>query len=477
MTRSAPDGDGLFFGMVAAYCVIYIAFYPASYSISDESCIIALARAISHGTVFLDSPLWGLTIGDRIISKYSAFHAAMLTPLMLVSWRAMFLLGAAAFLAGAFIIRAMLRRVGIASGWCFLYFMLAGALFYSQTVLAAVPAAVAGLFGASLCLRDEPRPFAAGLALGAATLIHPWTGPFAVVFTFVWSAEQGARRVSSFLSMLSGALPALIALMAYNHATTGSAFRDAYTILGHQYSFGGDHLAGFLPFYFFSLAIFPIAGWAAFSRRWSGTWAIPAVCAVTIAMASLYYYRDGLNVGSARNTFAALLAGFIPGQRFLLPASMLACLPAARLLNSRTDLLSRGAGKIAAFAVFVVSFLLLTIAHQSYLDAHAKVQRTLADKLPADAKVASSGDATKEFAPTRSVFTGAYELETSDALPGDQYFALLETPGGDPPPDWAANHTVSRIPIRSWAWNRDLLIGAPTSGGKQQQRSDNHQGH
>ena len=473
IARSAPVDDGLFFAMVAAYCVIYLAFYPASYSISDEGCIIALARAISHRTIFLDSPLFGLMLGDRVISKYSAFHAAMLVPFMLVSWRVMFLLSAAWFLAGAFIVRSMLRRAGLASGWCFLYFMLAGALYYSQTVMAAVPATVAGLFGASLCLRDEPRPFPAGIALGAATLIHPWMGPFAVVFTVVWSAEQGARRISALILMLAGALPAIAALMAYTHATTGSAFRDAYTILGHQYSFGGDHLASFLPFYFFSFAIFPLAGWAGFSRRWSGTWAIPAVCAVTIAMASLYYYRDGLNVGSARNTLAALLAGFIPGQRFLLPASMLACFPAARFLSSNSKLLERGIGKVCALAVFAGSFLILTLAHRSYLNAHAKVQNALADTVPSDAKVASSGDATKEFAPTRVFFTGVYDLGTAAALPSDDYFALLALPGGEPPADWASNHAVSRIPIRSWVWNRDLLIGVPNQG----QRSDNHEGH
>ncbi|HUA35982.1 MAG TPA: hypothetical protein VMA09_20390, partial [Candidatus Binataceae bacterium] len=226
------------------------------------------------------------------------------------------------------------------------------------------------------------------------------------------------------------------------------------------------HLAGFLPFYFFSLAIFPIAGWAAFSRRWSGTWAIPAVCAVTIAMASLYFYRDGLNVGSARNTFAAMIAGFIPGQRFLLPASMLACFPAAQFLSSRSGLLERGIGKTAALTAFAASFLLLTLAHQSYLNAHKRVQFALADSLPSDAKIASSGDALKEFAPTWAIFTRAYNLDTGEALPSGDYFALLETPGGNAPAGWAAHHAVRRIPIRSWVWNRDLLIGAPATDSR-----------
>ena len=41
-------------------------------------------------------------------------------------------------------------------------------------------------------------------------------------------------------------------------------------------------------------------------------------------MASIYYYRDGLGYG---------VAGFLPAQRFLLPASLLACVPAAAPLQ------------------------------------------------------------------------------------------------------------------------------------------------
>lgn len=457
----------MFFGMVAAYVAIYLAIYPASYSISDESCIIALAQALRHGTIFLDSPIWGLPLEGRVISKYSAFHAALLIPALSIWWRGMFLVAAGFFIAGAFVLRAMLRRAGLGSGWCVLYFMLAGALYYSQTVMAAVPASVVGLFGVSLCLRERARPLLAGLALGAATLLHPWMAPYSVVFTIVWSVEQGTERILSSAGMLLlGAIPSIAALMAYNHATTGSAFRNAYTILGHQYSFDGQHLGAFFVFYFFSFAVFPFAGWSALSRRWSGTWAIPAVCAVTIAMASLYFYRDGLNVGSARVGSAALIAGLIPGQRFLIPASMLACLPAARFLSARISGLSPAAvsrGRIAALGVFVISFVLITLAHQSYLGAHARVQQTLAAKIPHQAKIVTAGDASKEFAPAAFAFEGAYLLDDNEPVPPGQYFAVLRLPGGEAPPAWVGGHNVSRFPIRSWVWNRDLLIGSPAN--------------
>jgi len=38
----------------ALFLVIYVVFFPATYSIEDESNIISLAAALGHGTVFLD---------------------------------------------------------------------------------------------------------------------------------------------------------------------------------------------------------------------------------------------------------------------------------------------------------------------------------------------------------------------------------------------------------------------------------------
>ncbi len=65
-----------------------------------------------------------------------------------------------------------------------------GALYYTQSLVAAVPAAVVGLFGVSLLLRERPRPMLAGLMLGASVLLHPWMGPFAIVSAAAWLLEN-----------------------------------------------------------------------------------------------------------------------------------------------------------------------------------------------------------------------------------------------------------------------------------------------
>ena len=373
--RFGLEREWAFAAMLAAYGVIYLAWYPATYTISDEGDYIVLARAIWHGTIFVDraGAFWGLPFGRHLVSKYSAFHAALLAPAFAVDWRLMFLVAAGFFILGAFILRGIYRRRGLGSGWCLLYFMLAGGLYYSQTVMAAVPAAVMGLAGVALCLRDPPRPLLAGFAFGASILLHPWMGPLAAMFGLVWSIEQGRAGIARAAGYLAlGVLPAALAIMTYNIATTGSPFQDVYTALGSQYEFTGERLPGFFYFYALSFAIFPIAGWSAFWRRFSGTWAIAATCALGLAMCSLYFFRDGLRTGSASIGSFAFLAGGIPGQRFLLPISTIACIPAARFLSAialRIPVRLRSAARVAAVVAFAIFFAGLSFTHSSYIRA------------------------------------------------------------------------------------------------------------
>ena len=461
--------EPLFAGFLLTFCLIYTLWYPATISIDDESSIVALAWSIEHGTVFTENagPLWGLPVGGHSISKFSPFHAALLVPAMALNWRLVFLVSAAFFVAGAFIVRGMLLRDGLGSGWTALYFLLAGALYYSQTALAAVPAAVMALLGVSLCLRDVPRPFLAGLAFGVSVLLHPWMGPIALVFCAVWIIEN---RLGGMIALMLGALPSVALLAAYNVVTTGSPVRNVYTILGHQHLFGGTHFFSFLTFYVASLVIFPLAGWSAFFPRWTRSWAVPAVGAVVIAMGSLYYYRDGLNFGSARVPAGiAAMAGLVPGQRFLLPFSMIACVPAARFLNSRLlawDTTWLTAVRVAAIATFVVGFVMLSVFHQAYLRAFANIQQAIRQNIPPDAPVAVDPELAKEFAPLPAVYSRVTVLDVTDAPPSGEHIAILLPPGQSPPDSLTHNRKSTNVNIRSWVWNRDLLIIQPAQNGR-----------
>ena len=456
--------EWLFAGLLAAFCVIYALWYPASISILDESSTVALAYSLEHGTVdtTIAGPFWGLPVGSRSISKFSPFHAAILVPAMAISWRLVFIVTAGFFVAGAFIVRAMLLRDGLGSGWTALYFLLPGGLYYSQTIMAAIPAAVMLLLGVSFCLRNPPRPLLAGLAFGASVLLHPWMGPIAIVFCGVWTLE---RRLRGLLGLIVGALPSIVLLGAYNFVTTGSPIQNVYTILGHQHLFQGYHFLAFFTFYAASLAIFPLAGWSAFFRRWTGTYAVPAAGAVVFAMASLYYYRDGMNLGSERvPRVVAEFAGLVPGQRFLLPFSMIACIPAARFLNSRLsdwDTARLTAARVVALAAFVFGFVLLSIFHQTFLQTAADIQQALHENIPPDAPVAVDYKVFQELPPLPAPYRNVTIVDETDPPPADAYIAVLLKPGESPPHNLSRNSESREIKIRSWVWNRNLLIVQP----------------
>ncbi len=456
--------EWLFAGLLSAFCVIYALWYPASISILDESSTIALAYSLEHGTVdtTVAGPFWGLPIGSHSISKFSPFHAAVLVPAMALNWRLVFIVTAGFFVAGAFILRAMLRSEGLGSGWTALYFLLPGSLYYSQTAMAAVPAAVMLLLGVSLCLRNPSRPFPAGLAFGASVLLHPWMGPIAIVFCAVWIIEQ---RLRGLVELIVGALPSIVLLGAYNFVTTGSPIKNVYTILGHQHLFQGDHFAAYFAFYVVSLAIFPLAGWSAFFRRWSGTYAVPAAGAVVFSMASLYYYRDGMNLGSERvPAVVAELTGLVPGQRFLLPFSMIACVPAAKYLNSwlsQWDSARVTTARVVALSGFVVGFVLLSIFHQTFLQTAADIQNALHENIPPDAPVAVDYKVAQELPPLPAAYRNLTIVDETDPPPPDAYIAILLKPGESRPQNLNRNSASREIAIRSWVWNRNLLIVQP----------------
>ena len=481
-TAAANDRHGLltFWVFVLAFVAIFLVCYPTTYAIEDEFNILSLAVTLTKGTVFLDQAdidldadlVWN---GHRI-SKFSPFHAALLTPAVATEWRLAFLVSAAFAVGGAFIFRGMLERERLSRGWVALYFLCPGLLFYSRTLMAAVPAAVMALAGVSLLDRDPPKPVLAGFSLASASLFHPWLIAAAASLSIGWWLEAPRRRLKEFALLGCAAAPAAASLMIYNAATTGSPFQNVYSLLGTQYAFNGEHVGTFLPFYLVSLLVMPIGGWVAFSPRWARGHAVPFTLATIVTLASLYYFRDGMSYG---------LAGWVPGQRFALPASLLACMPAARFLSyraatlklapataterttawrlARHSLLRRA--QLAAVACFIAGFLALSLWHAAYLDAHATVQEAIRTIIPAGAHVLVGERAFKEFAPVNGRWTlrqmRADRIPTDDERVGS-YTVWIGSPGEQPPQGWFSDPRPLRIEARSWVWSRDMWIGGPS---------------
>jgi hypothetical protein len=462
-TADIPRHSRTFFwAYVIGFIAIYGAFYPRTYAIEDEFNILSLAVSLSRGTVLLDRAgldldadlLWN----GHTISKFSPFHAAFLTPAVISEWRLAFGITAAFAVVGAFVFRGMVQRAGLSSNWVALYFLIPGIWFYSRTVMAAVPASVMLLLGASFLLRtDANRPAVAGVALGISGLLHPWMIPVSAALVLGWWCDAPRARLRSLVLLLAAAAPAAILLLAYNNHTTGSPFRNAYSLMGTHLGFKGENVGSFLPLYAVSLALMPVGGWTALSRRWSAGLAIPAAVATVIGMASIYYYRDGLGYGAA---------GLLPAQRFLIPASMLACLPAARWLSHVSHAmpvqLSRRA-RTAAYACFLTGFLAVSVWHGTYLNAHAEVQGAIRSSIPDGSRVLVGDRAFKEFAPV----LGEWRLlQLRGRMPTDlersqAYAVWIAPPGGAPPEGWFGDPAPRRVAARSWVWNRDVWIGGP----------------
>jgi hypothetical protein len=409
--------------------------------------------------------LWN---GHRI-SKFSPFHAALFAPAVVTSWRLAFAVTALFAIAGAFVMRGMLRRHGLSSAWVALYFLCAALWFYTRTLMAAVPASVMVLAGASLLLRGSPRPAAAGVSLSLAGLLHPWMIPVSAALSVGWWLDAPRARLQSLVVLIGAAVPGAAALLAYNAYTTGNPFLNVYSLLGTHHGFAGENLWTFFPFYAGSLLLMPAGGWAALSRRWSGGLAIPLAVGTVILMGSFYYFRDGMNYG---------VAGLLPGQRFLLPASLLACLPAARFISHYANdggFLSAIVTRFrlvrwapaSALACFVAGFMFVSIGHGDYLQAHASVQQAIRSTIPDGSRVLLGDRAFKEFAPV----LGNWRLrqlreEVPDPSARERaYVVWIGPPGSTPPGEWIDGSSPVRVTARSWIWKRDVWIVPPSSTG------------
>jgi hypothetical protein len=458
------DGRAMFWILAAAFGVVFVLFYPATYAIDDECNILSLAVALSNGTVFLDRAQVNLDSDvawrGHLISKFSPFHAGLLVPAILTSWRLAFLVNAAFVVIGAFAVRSMLYDAKLSAGWVALYFLNPGLLYYSRTLLAIVPASVFALLGAALLFRRRPRPVLAALAFGAAALLHIWLLPFVTVLAAGWWLERSDRRIEAAGWLLAGAMPAILAEAVYNFVITGSPFRTAYWIIGVQRTFDGRHIWSFLLFYLATLALIPICGWAIFHPRWARNRTLPVSAVVMIALASTYYYRDGLDFG---------VAGWIPGQRFLIPLTLLAIVPSARLLSTVAARVSfsgrlQSIAQIGTGVVFVCGFSLLSYLHQNFVRAHREMQQAIQTAVPDNARVVAVDAAFKAFAPVNGRWTlklARYGVPPRHDETDGAYVVWIGAPSQQPPAAWFEGRAPHVKPLNSWIWNRDLWIAAP----------------
>jgi hypothetical protein len=166
------------------------------------------------------------------------------------------------------------------------------------------------------------------------------------------------------------------------------------------------------------------------------------------------------------------LAGGIPGQRFLLPVSFVACVPSARWLSRRLSVDPerwKPWTVVVAFTLFVSCFWTLSAAHESYLRAHATIQQEVNAYIPAGADVvvlselATQFGGCKEFAPVYKTWN-CVELDpghVTDQVQHGAYLMWVGAPGSQAPNRWFDGHRYQIVQARSWIWNADVWLAFP----------------
>ena len=111
--------EWLFAGLIISFCVIYVLWYPATIAILDESTIVALAYSILYGSIYLER--CGVKLGTAHRRPRGGNAIAVSRGAAVAGDRyelaSYLIVTAGFFLAGAFIVRAMLSREGLGSGW------------------------------------------------------------------------------------------------------------------------------------------------------------------------------------------------------------------------------------------------------------------------------------------------------------------------------------------------------------------------
>lgn len=210
-----------------------------------------LARPADVNPEFF-SALHVVDVNGKVFSQFPPGGPLMLVPGVLagVAWLTGPVFGAIAVVAFWWLVRSTEESPGIALGAAVLFAVSPFMVFMAASHMNHVPTlawlclALVGL--RSLTSAEGGRPFVAlltGLCLGAMVAIRPMDGAAFALPAGLWLLARTLRRRTSLACLLASgvgvALPVL-AVLAYNRATTGDA-----TLFGYELLWGASHGLGF----------------------------------------------------------------------------------------------------------------------------------------------------------------------------------------------------------------------------------------
>lgn len=298
-----------------SYVLLYLAFFPQSYTSMDEASYMSTAYALRHGTVYPDvagvRDVVSYPVHGHMISKYPLGMPLLLALMSLFGWQAALATNLIVHLATFYVIILLLRRLQIPALFALLYLLHPTAVLYSRTVMADLFSGLLLVLAFSSQL--SRRPVATGAFLGMAVLCRTGNAIALPIFlgALLWEGRgQGdmvARikaRLKEMIWLVSGSAPFLLLAGYYAFIIAGGQMAQ------HTGTFSLSYFSHMFPAYVLGLLlIYPGMFFAPLLYRGPGRMTIWPLCYGFLLLYSFWYYRD--QGGSAVETL-------IVGQRYFL---------------------------------------------------------------------------------------------------------------------------------------------------------------
>lgn len=473
---SAPRGaiGRLEIAAAAAYAVLFVATYPPTIAIVDESAYLSTAYVYRAGTIYSDvagvDSMSRVPAGGHEVGKFAPLWPAVLAVFTLPGWRGAFAANLVLHLAGFLVFATVARRAGAPRWASLLYLAHPTLVYYSRTLMSDVAAGVLVLL-AWAAWRGEARsaPVRAGFWMGASCLVRYTNAVLAAILVAVAAADDLRRRRERRArtpGLVAGLLPPLAVLAVYDQLAFGKWWRgtagyaDERAGIGMHGQFGWPEVLPGLAHYGTALLLlWPLLPLGLLAVRGRDALAQRVLAVAFTLFFCFYYYRDDA---------AGPLATAVVGLRFLIPVLPLYLLAYAEGLG-RIRFRGAGARRAGAFvgAVAVASAVVVSVRHEAALRERAGERDLLYALTPPGARVLCDTGARKlvhdAWGPRRAErveFRGRWELPPAASAAGA--FVAMAGRGREPAAvpalgDWLAAAGATEIAaahssrLRLWA--------------------------
>jgi hypothetical protein len=382
---------------MALFAVLYLIFYPRLYTSIDEASTFRMAYLLRHGSIFTHDNGFFPSISPPgphgRMYRFPIGFPALLTPLTLLGWHALFLLNPLLHLVATWFFAHLMKACRIPPGWAVLYLLYPVFVLFDRTLFSDAFAASLTTIALSLLMRRRTA-LAAGLCLGVALTARAASLPVAALILLallVTDLRTDGRpfHLGRALPFGLGLLPFCLINGLYNWATMGSVFRSAYS--ASQLSLHGVLAIG--PHYVIALMLlFPGMLLAPFFYR--GPYWKVGLAATTIVLLLAVSYNESTFGNNSLQTLLTTPRQILPVMPFYLLAY---CGVLTRLL-SHARLRRFPAPELAGGLLFVLA-IGVSAMHQKYLQSLVTIQSQIAGALPARSTVYANKDAFKLHQP------------------------------------------------------------------------------